>query len=237
MPVVDAVEVHLQDLGLRVVALQLQRQDQLLDLAAEGPLGNLEERGLDHLLGDGAGSLRRLAMGEVVQGRTDDPHRIHPAVGVEVPIFHRDRGVLEIARDVPQVHHRPVLEVVLGEQRGAVAGIDAGDLGERPRAEAFDGRQVLGVVGVHGAGGQHRHRAGEQHGGQDRPSPSDSPLQAENGQQVLEPVGRALEKLPAEAPGGAGKVSPHACSRLRLLSHRLHSASADVGHLVNLTSR
>ncbi len=124
---VDRVEVALEDLLLGLLALQLQRQDRLLDLAGQAAvLGEVED--LDVLLGDRRGTLRRVPAG-VAEGRPDDALRVDAPVGPERLVLSRDDGVLDVLRHLLERDGLAVLGGVPAELGLAVGVVDERRLG------------------------------------------------------------------------------------------------------------
>ena len=124
---VDGVEVALEDLGLALLALDLQRQERLLDLALEGlVLGQVED--LDVLLGDRGGTLGRVAAG-VAEGRAEDALGVDALVGPEALVLGGDDRVLDGLRHLLERDDVAVLRGVLAELGLAVAVVDERRLG------------------------------------------------------------------------------------------------------------
>ncbi len=117
---IDPVQIEAENLLLGELHLQPHRQDQLLNLAADG-LVRAEEQVARQLLGDGGG-----ALGESVGAQVDEHHahhadRIEPEVVIKAPVLDGDEGVRHIGRQVVQVHRRGVLAAAHRHQRaGAV---------------------------------------------------------------------------------------------------------------------
>ncbi len=124
---IDLVEIKLEDLLLRISALDLERQQRLLDLALERHLVGQQEI-LGDLLGDGRGALRA-AVGtvilEVEHAGARDAAEIEPAMFIEILVLGRHEGVEH------QLWHRldrqvePALARIFGQQR-AVGRVHAG---------------------------------------------------------------------------------------------------------------
>src|SRR5439155_4276316 len=69
----DRVQVHLEDLALRVVPIHDQGQDGLFGFALDGVVGvGADEQLLDELLADGATTLLDAVVGVVGQGGAED---------------------------------------------------------------------------------------------------------------------------------------------------------------------
>ncbi len=154
-PEVDGVQVALEDLGLRELALQLDGVDGLPDLAGQGPLpGQVDE--LHVLLGDGRPTLGGLGgapdLGPPGPG---DAGGVDTVVPPEVLVLGGDHGVDEDLGDAPVGDDDPVLlatqpggGVVLVAVAGDLTGADEGGLAE-----------ALGLRGELDVGQDHR-RAG-----------------------------------------------------------------------------
>ena len=110
--VVDGVEVVGQDLGLGLLLVDLQRDDQLLALAGQGlVLG--QEVVLDVLLGDRGATLGRPALDRGDEGATD-AGGADALVLVEAAVLGGEQGVLHVHRHLRQ-RHRLTVAVHLGD--------------------------------------------------------------------------------------------------------------------------
>jgi hypothetical protein len=124
---VDGVEVALEDLLLGDVALELQGDEGLLDLAREGLLlGEVED--LHVLLRDRRRALRRAALGVVERG-PDDALRVDAAVGPERRVLPGHDGVLDGLGHLVERDGLPVLGGELPELVLAVRVVDERRLG------------------------------------------------------------------------------------------------------------
>ena len=133
---VDLVEVHRQDLILRVVGLQLDGQQGLPELAAEGALQGQVVEGAGQLLGDGRTPLHDAAGLQVAQGRPADGDGIEAVVPVEAGVLGGHHRLPQAARDL------------VGPGQLAVLPVEAGD---DPPLDVVDHRG-LGDLGL-GQGG------------------------------------------------------------------------------------
>jgi hypothetical protein len=97
VPVVDLVEVHLEDLGLRVHLLDAQRDHQLLELAVERAFVR-QEQVPGQLLRDRRAALRGAQVQQVRQCRARDAAQVDAPVAVEVAVLGRERRVDERLR-------------------------------------------------------------------------------------------------------------------------------------------
>ena len=127
---VDRVQVHREDLVLRVALLELEGEHRVLDLPRERPLV-AGDRVLHELLGDGRASLDDPALLGVLDGGPDDRLHVHAGVLIEALVFDRDDGVAHRNRDVADRHDRAVLVGVQVGDVPALAVVDARGLRER----------------------------------------------------------------------------------------------------------
>ena len=138
---VDVVEVHLQDLFLAVVALELQGAEDLQDLPLHRHvvvLGHV----LDELLGDGGAAVGVLHPQEHVEEGAARPPPVHALVLPEALVLDGHQGVDQVLRDLLIVHLYTVLLPVEGPQLPGLAGGGGGVVD--------GGGQVHGVgAGVH----------------------------------------------------------------------------------------
>src|SRR5262249_34722901 len=109
---VDLVEVHFEDLVLRVGLLDADRENGFLDLPRERLLVREEEIPRE-LLRDGASALLGPARDHVVHERADGTHGIDAPVRVEAPVLDRKQRVDHRARDLAKRNERAVLFVEL----------------------------------------------------------------------------------------------------------------------------
>ena len=151
LPQVDLVHVQLQDLVLAELPLDLQRQQDLVDLAGEGLFGGQVEVAR-HLHGDGGGAL---ALGLIELGHAGAQHAqvVHAAVLVEARVFDGQHRVLHHLGHLGDGHEVAALFAVLAQQH-VVAGVDA----HRQLGPIVGQAADLGQVGV-----GHRQRDGQQH--------------------------------------------------------------------------
>ena len=114
---IDAVEVELENLGFGQAALDHQREDHLLELAAELPLVG-EEDGARELLGERAGAFFDAAA-RAGRGtdRAADADGIDAGMGIEAVIFDGDHRVLQVRCDAGERH----VEAVLFEREPGLA--------------------------------------------------------------------------------------------------------------------
>ena len=172
---VELVEVHRQDLFLRVVALQLDGDDPL-DGFLEETLQRVLRAGrielLGQLLGDGtaaAGIL--LHQDAALHNSTEQGLGVDARMLGKAHVFRGDEGVDDVGRQVLITHVDAVfLAVRIGAQRLSVGRKDlCGKLVVRV-LQVFDGRHV--AYPAFRDGGEHQH-ACQQHDGQQYPEDYD----------------------------------------------------------------
>ena len=153
----DGVEVHLEDLVLGVLPLQLDRQHQLARLAIQTAARRTrtEKIVFDKLLRDGAAALRGALVHQVVNACGQHPDRVDGPVVVEVFVFDRDRRMAQVPRDLAERDHGPPLLVALLEEGRAIASVDAGGLRQVLRAQMVQARHLAGIGVEKGAGADH----------------------------------------------------------------------------------
>ena len=123
---INLVQVELEDLLLGVGALDLERQQRLLDLALERDLVGQQEV-LGDLLGDGGGALRAAARAialHIEQAGADDAAEVEAVVLVEVLVFGGEEGVDHHLRHGLDRNVEAALRRIFGDQR-AVARMHA----------------------------------------------------------------------------------------------------------------
>ena len=118
---VHLVEIQLENLILRVGALELCGDEHLLDLARERLVGR-QETLPGELLGDRASALRPAPLPEVGENRAEHAHRIHAPVIVEPLVLHGHQRAHEVRRNLLQRNLDPLL-LVDGERR-PIRGIE-----------------------------------------------------------------------------------------------------------------
>ncbi len=105
---VDAVDVQLEDVVLRVLPLDARREHDLLQLAAERAARRQEARA-GQLLCQRAGALRGPPARDVGQRRGKDAARIDGAMLVEPLVFDADERLREVRRDALEGDVDPLL--------------------------------------------------------------------------------------------------------------------------------
>ena len=122
---VDAIQVQLEDLILRQLRVDHDRQHRFVELAGVGLAVGQEQRP-GELLRQRRAPLERSRLATFRTTARAEPDRIDPDVAVEPMVFYRDEGVLQIGRDVGQrhvlplfIHPEPLLPVRREEPRVA----------------------------------------------------------------------------------------------------------------------
>jgi len=143
---VDAGEIAPEDLGLGEPQFEGEGDEQLRQLAAEGPVG-AQEGGLRQLLGDGASAFPHVARAQVDHRRAHQPHRIDAPVVIEAVILDGDEGGRDIGRQACHVDRRLLVgtsprerPAVRGHQhqRGVGKRLQGPGTGKHEREEADD---------------------------------------------------------------------------------------------------
>src|SRR5690554_2301193 len=112
---VDLVDVQLEDLALAQMRLDLQRQENLVELAGKHPVAG-EEVVLGDLHGDGAAASLDLPCADQLRRGPQQADRIHPVVVEEVVIFRGQKGVDEALRDLFESNGQSTHFAELGNQ-------------------------------------------------------------------------------------------------------------------------
>ncbi len=122
----DLVGVHGQDLFLGKALLDVDGEQRLLGLAADGPLA-LQKEVEGKLLGDGRRTAAGadLAIPKAVPGCPQDGSGIDPAVSVEIGVLDGDDGLLQVIRNLLRLELDPLFDGP-GDDFFAVVGIDVG---------------------------------------------------------------------------------------------------------------
>ena len=137
---VDLIEIEVEDVVLRELGLEPEREDELLHLALVAPLRR-EQQGLHDLLGDRAAALHDLVVQQVRDRGTYDAERVHAVMSVEIGVLGREKGEAHVRRDGGERHEVASLDVELADQR-AIVGEDARRDGRLVFEQLIDGRQV-----------------------------------------------------------------------------------------------
>ena len=96
---IGAVQIELQDLALREVRLEPEREIGLLDLALQRALVG-EEEVLGELLGDGGAALHDAARPGVLHQRAEGAHDVDAEMLEEAAVLRRDHRLDEVVRQV-----------------------------------------------------------------------------------------------------------------------------------------
>jgi hypothetical protein len=163
---IDAVEVELENLVLRILALEPESEDRFLDLARESPLLG-EEEVLGELLGEHRAALDGRARGRVAGQRAQDREGIDAEMGIEAAVLDGNEGLGHEARQIIDLHRGSAGVAAIGEKR-PVLGED-GDI-RRPlrHRELVDRRKLCRVIDDDRSG---RDRAPDPEGGKEGQKP------------------------------------------------------------------
>jgi hypothetical protein len=159
---VDLIQIQVEDLVLGELLLQALREDGLLHLALEAPLGR-EEKRLDHLLRDGAAALDHAVARHVGPEGPQDARGVDPAVGVELRVLGREEREPDVVRNAVERHEVATLGVELADER-AVVGEDARRDRRLVLEQLIDRRQVARDLAIED---EARDAAGERPGDRD----------------------------------------------------------------------
>ena len=114
----------------------------LADLALDRVLRVVDVEVADELLGDRRGALLDLARLEVLDRRADDRAVVDAVVLVEVLVLDRDRRLLELERDLVELHRRAAGSATARSRAALACGVV--DLGvARPHASASESRSAV----------------------------------------------------------------------------------------------
>ena len=155
----NLVAVHLHDLLFGVIAFDLQRQQNLFDLARVSFFRRQKQRSRQ-LLCQRRSAFGLAAFDEVLEGRADDANRINADVLKEAVVFYRPDGVLHVIGNLLVSDGDAAFERELADHGLAIIGKHAGD---EVRAISRQRRHLLRLVGHAGLIGDRRaeHYAGD----------------------------------------------------------------------------
>src|SRR5207248_1831489 len=166
--VVNPIEIGLEDLCLRVLMLDLDREDRLVQLAQDRPIFR-EVEVLDELLRDRAAALVETQMQQVIQAGLARAQQVQTAVLIKATVLDGDGRLLHRRRDLLQWYDAAPLGALvdLRQQDGPCPVVDAGRERQAGGAE----------IGGRGEAGPHVQQArkndeedsGEQDGGSHHP--------------------------------------------------------------------
>ena len=158
---INLVAVHREDLFLRVVPLDLQRQDRLFDFPVEAAVGAVQEKTAGKLHGQSAGALGDAVVSDIVPGGFEHAREIDAPVLLEMLVFGGENRVLEYLRNLAVGEQDAPLD---GERadRLAVVGVEFGDDVRVVILERVDFRQVARIDEEKPAGGAQGDRADDQ---------------------------------------------------------------------------
>ena len=207
VPVVDLVEVHLEDLLLAEGPCRLDGKDRLLDLAGERRVVAEQPR-LDELLGDRRAALRDPAGGIVRLDRTNDPRDVDARVRPEGLVLDRDRRLLHLVGNGAQ---RDELAALVGERvEKVLAGpvVDMGGERNRNGGQVVRGGKVGGEIADRGGDGDpDEGHSGEKDRGQDPRERADRPHRADAARHAAAAALR--EAIGAIRPAGRYPLDGH----------------------------
>ncbi len=168
-PEEDLVEIKLEDLVLRIRALDPDRENGFLDLALERAVVGQQEV-FRHLLGDGRGALGApvgaLEFGfRKLEYRAPDALKVEAAMLIEALVLGRQERPQHLLGDRIDRHENPPLARELGDQR-PVVGVNARHHRRLVLGQAVVIRQVLRrlpqeVAGDRRADQEHHHARGK----------------------------------------------------------------------------
>ena len=190
VPVIDLVEVHLEDLGLAERPRRLDREDRFFDLARERRVVTEEAR-FDQLLRDRRAALRNASARAVDLDRANDATDVDAGVGPKGLVLDRDRRVLHpfgngIDRDQIASFIRERVEEVL-----PASVVDVSGEGHRHRGEVARGGKIRGEVAERrGRGDADEREAGEEDGREDARERADRPHRADAARKAAARTGR-----------------------------------------------
>ena len=141
VPVVDLVQVHLEDLVLAECARRLDGEDRLLDLPRERRLVTEEAR-LDELLSDRRAALADRATLRVRGERADDAADVDARVRPEGPVLDRDGRLLDLFRHRGEWDQVAPLVLERVQKVLARAVVDPRRQGDGERREVMRRREV-----------------------------------------------------------------------------------------------
>src|SRR5581483_8136829 len=229
---VDLVHPLAEDLRLRPVLVELDREAGLLDLALERPLLRDVEVA-NELLRQRRAALDDLARGEVLPERPQDRAVVDTAVLVEAAVLDVDGSLPQPRTDPPE---RDRLAVPFGRDRAeerAVGRVDERVLADPDRPERRERAAAGERRGGRQTRGHERHRNREQH--QDREDDrgcAATRLRTPARPAATEVAGRVLERAAPRRAHAAAPQMPRArsvsCTRSRR-SASASSAAASVG--------
>ena len=157
----DLVDVELEDLVLGEFALDLQREQDLVELADVGLLPG-EEEVPGHLHGDGAAPGPLLPGADEVQHGAGQALPVDPGVLEEAVVLAGEECLDEALRHLVEAQRRAPLLAELGEQL-ALAGVDAQRDLEADVAEGLRGGELRCEVPVRTADSPRRDEYRQQH--------------------------------------------------------------------------
>src|SRR6266851_468340 len=167
---IDAVEVDLEQLVLGEFVLEPERQQRLLHLARQGPVGR-QEQVLGELLADGAAALDDAAGAVIDVSRAGKPDRVDAEMVVEAAILGGDHGRRQIGRQVPEAQ-RLAEQIAIGGDDAAVGAEDGDAWPAGGHGQIADRRQGERKIGGGAAAEDHAPEDDEQRDTDEAPLPA-----------------------------------------------------------------
>ena len=152
---VHLIGVHGENLRLGVAALDLQRQQHLLHLAAEAAVAAVQEKISGKLHGNGARAAGNAMVQHVAPGRPGNAWKVDAPMILEVLVFDGGDRVVENFGDLLPGHQDAALQGEAADEL-AVVGIDLRDHIGAVSLEGADFRQVAFVNEEQSGGGAER---------------------------------------------------------------------------------
>ncbi len=115
----DRIQVHLEDLALRIVLIELEGQHRLFGFALDRIVRvGTDEELLDQLLTDRAATLLDAAVRIVGKRRPHDGTEVDATIGIEAVVLDGDGGVDDVGRDVAERDNYAMVTLVadIGKQ-------------------------------------------------------------------------------------------------------------------------
>ena len=157
---IDAVEIELENLVLAELALEPEREHQLLHLAPERALLG-QEQVLGELLGEGGAALRHAAAKHVGDHGAGEPDRVDAEMAVEPAILDRDERLRQVGGKLLDRHIRAA-HLAAQDERPAVGPDDLDRRRPFRHFERLDRRQRRDHEGDRPDRGDHRPQAEHQ---------------------------------------------------------------------------
>ena len=159
---IDLIAVHREDLLLGVVALDLDREERLLDLAAHADVGAIREKRAGELHGERARAFGTAVRArQVAPGGAEHAREVHAPVLLEMLVFGGEDGVLQNRRNLVVGQKNAALQGERADQL-AVVGVEFGDDVRLVVFEGVDLRQIAGIDEEESGYSAHGNRGNQQ---------------------------------------------------------------------------